>query len=327
MLIYHQAIFAPLNRLPLTFAEFRYTSLTTSLYFHMLEFSLYLIRFLSVLPVPNKRENNGKRDCQSRDFGEPEQDFGQTRTGSSGSKKAKKCWPRKKSHCWDKQQKAKYVSRFFRTTIYNLFWGIAPNQPIFKYAVEVNFVYQKPDGTECTIEMSKSTKKGTEHDYDKIKCQKVYEEAVGRYEALRKGGPFFYDRQASLYTLTKLQLEVVEINKNSYISSLQNIAFDVTQGISKRPNFKKAQFILKKVDESYQSTSNVIKKTVNPCPANADRTLLEAMNMVVSGPAFEKWELILIFSQNRQFSARTSSLSVHVFTTSSIWRTLSMKIW
>ncbi|KAF1770443.1 hypothetical protein GCK72_002262 [Caenorhabditis remanei] len=158
--------------------------------------------------------------------------------------------------------------------------SIAPNQPIFKYAVEVNFVYQKPDGTECTIEMSKSTKKGTEHDYDKIKCQKVYEEAVGRYEALRKGGPFFYDRQASLYTLTKLQLE--------------NIAFDVTQGISKRPNFKKAQFILKKVDESFQSTSNDIKKTVNPCPANADRTLLEAMNMVVSGPAFENKNVITV---------------------------------
>ncbi|PIC51465.1 hypothetical protein B9Z55_001970 [Caenorhabditis nigoni] len=157
---------------------------------------------------------------------------------------------------------------------------IAANQPIYKYAVQVNYVFVKDDGTECTVEMSKSTRKGTEHDNDKSRCQKVYKEAVSRYEALRTGGPFFYDRQASLYSLTKLKTE--------------NISFDVDKGICKRPNFKKAQFILKKVDDSFQSTSNDIKKTVNPCPGKADRTLLEAMNIIVSGPAFDNKNVITV---------------------------------
>uniref|UniRef100_A0A1I7TK02 Piwi domain-containing protein n=1 Tax=Caenorhabditis tropicalis TaxID=1561998 RepID=A0A1I7TK02_9PELO len=160
--------------------------------------------------------------------------------------------------------------------------AISPNQPIFKYAVQVNFVYGKADGTQVVIEMSKSLRKGTEHDNDKARCQKVYNEAIKRYDTLRTGGPYFYDRQASLYTLNKLKTE--------------NIAFDVVEGISKRPNFKKAQFVLKKVDESFQSTSNDINKTVNPCPANADKTLLEAMNIIVSGPAFENKNVITIGS-------------------------------
>ncbi|CAL2029349.1 unnamed protein product [Caenorhabditis brenneri] len=159
---------------------------------------------------------------------------------------------------------------------------IAPNQPIYKYAVEVKYFYSKADGSEIAVEMSKSVKKGTEHDNDKTRCQKVYNEAIKRYDALKTGGPFFYDRQASLYTLSKLKNE--------------NISFDVVEGISKRPNFKKAQFVLKKVDESFQSTSNDIKKTVHPCPANADKTLLEALNIVVSGPAYENKNVITIGS-------------------------------
>lgn len=158
--------------------------------------------------------------------------------------------------------------------------AIAPNQPIYKYAVQVNYVYEKADGTECAIEMSKSAKKGTEHDNDKSRCQKVYEEAVKKFAELKTGGPYFYDRQASLYSLTKLKNE--------------NIEFNVVEGISKRKNFKKAQFVLKKVDESFQSTSNDIKKTVNPCPAVADKTLLEALNIIVSGPAFENKNVITI---------------------------------
>ncbi|CCD71916.1 Piwi domain-containing protein [Caenorhabditis elegans] len=157
---------------------------------------------------------------------------------------------------------------------------IKPNQPIYKYAVQVNYVFRKPDGTEATIEMSKSAKKGTEHDNDKTRCQNVYNEAIKRYDELKTGGPFFYDRQASLYTLTKLKNE--------------SISFVVTDKICKRQNFKEAQFVLKKVDQSFQSTSNDVIKTTNSCPANADKTLLEAMNIIVSGPAFENKNVITV---------------------------------
>ncbi|EGT58828.1 hypothetical protein CAEBREN_03102 [Caenorhabditis brenneri] len=43
-----------------------------------------------------------------------------------------------------------------------------------------------------------------------------------------------------------------------------------------------------------QSTSNDIAKTVNSCPALADKTALEALNIIVSGPAFENQNVVTI---------------------------------
>ncbi|CAI2302977.1 unnamed protein product [Caenorhabditis sp. 36 PRJEB53466] len=157
--------------------------------------------------------------------------------------------------------------------------SIPANQPIFKYAVQVLFVYRKPDGSETAVEMSKSTKKGTEHDNDKVRCQKVFKKAVELCPDLRDAGSLFYDRQASLYSLKQLK---------------ENIVFTVVDGVSERKNFVKAQFGVKKVDESFQSTSNDIKNTVNPCPANADRTLLEALNIIVSNRAYNDDNVITI---------------------------------
>lgn len=157
---------------------------------------------------------------------------------------------------------------------------ITPNQPIYKYAVQVLYVYKKSDGSEAVVEMSKSAKKGTEHDNDKYRCQKVYREAIERYPELKKGGPFFYDRQASLYSLSQLKNE--------------EIRFSVTNGISKRVNFIRADFVLKKVDTSFQSTSNDIDQTVNAAPGKADKTLIEALNVIVSGPAFENKNVITV---------------------------------
>ncbi|CAL2047916.1 unnamed protein product [Caenorhabditis brenneri] len=157
---------------------------------------------------------------------------------------------------------------------------IAKNQPIYKYSVQVLYVYLNKDGAEATIEMSKSAKKGLQHEADKNRCQKMYQLAAQKNAALQSGGPYFYDRQASLYTLTQLKT--------------QKICFTESQGISRRPNFVRAEFKLEKVDQSFQSTSNDIAKTVNSCPALADKTALEALNIIVSGPAFENQNVVTI---------------------------------
>ncbi|EGT58926.1 hypothetical protein CAEBREN_07641 [Caenorhabditis brenneri] len=115
---------------------------------------------------------------------------------------------------------------------------IAKNQPIFKYAVIVLFVFKKADGSEAKLEMSKSTKKGAEHENDKNRCQKMYQLAVKKTPALQSGGPYFYDRQGSLYTLSQLKTE--------------EISCVVTEGVSRRPNFVRAEFLLQKVDQSFQ---------------------------------------------------------------------------
>lgn len=91
--------------------------------------------------------------------------------------------------------------------------AVKSNTPIYKYAVTIGYVYLNKDGKEKTIEMSKSAKKGTEHEMDKVRCQKVYAKAVKKYANLRNGGPYFYDRQHSLYSLTLLKDEVTDSEK------------------------------------------------------------------------------------------------------------------
>uniref|UniRef100_A0A8R1DRE7 Piwi domain-containing protein n=1 Tax=Caenorhabditis japonica TaxID=281687 RepID=A0A8R1DRE7_CAEJA len=157
---------------------------------------------------------------------------------------------------------------------------ITPNKPIYKYAVKVLYVFRTAENTEARVEMSKSARSGTEHENDKVRCQKVYKKAVERYDDLKKGGPFFYDRQACMYSLSKLKVD--------------NISFNVTEDVCKRRNFIRAEFELCKVEDSFQSTSNDVKKTVNRCPGLADRTLIEALNVIVSGPAFENKNVITV---------------------------------
>lgn len=66
------------------------------------------------------------------------------------------------------------------------------------------------------------------------------------------------------------------------------MAFEVTEGISARSNFVRAQFKIAKVAESFQSTSNDLMKAFSSTPALVDNTLCEALNIVISGPAYDK---------------------------------------
>ncbi|EFO85463.1 hypothetical protein CRE_23015 [Caenorhabditis remanei] len=72
---------------------------------------------------------------------------------------------------------------------------------------------------------------------------------------IKASGEFFYDRQASLYSRTKL-------------TAKDNIKLEF-----------RAVFKLKAVAESYQATSNGIRSTVHQAPALADKTLVEAISI------------------------------------------------
>lgn len=61
---------------------------------------------------------------------------------------------------------------------------------------------------EVAKSMSNDDSKGAEHENCKARCQKIYKMAVQKFPELAKGGPFFYDRQAELYSLSKLNDEV-----------------------------------------------------------------------------------------------------------------------
>ncbi|CAI2319039.1 unnamed protein product [Caenorhabditis sp. 36 PRJEB53466] len=157
---------------------------------------------------------------------------------------------------------------------------IAKNQPIFKYDVKILYFFRQADRTEpVAIELSKSTRPGVEHENDKERCVKVYKEVVAQHKEFSSGGPFFYDRQACLYSLSEIK---------------GSPSYSVERNISKRDNFVRAELTLTKAADSFQSTSNDIVNTVSQRPANADRTLLEALNVIVSAPAFENPNVVTV---------------------------------
>lgn len=150
---------------------------------------------------------------------------------------------------------------------------VQKNKPIYKYDIRVIYVYQKHDKTEQSKEKSNSIAKGPEHERDKKSCALVYEKAVHQCPELQKGGPFYYDRQKSLYSLTRLKNDTLTVT--------------VTGDVSANPSFLRAELTLTKVSESFQTTSNDLPKTINACPAEADKTFLEAMSLIVSGAPME----------------------------------------
>ncbi|EGT37927.1 hypothetical protein CAEBREN_04475 [Caenorhabditis brenneri] len=147
---------------------------------------------------------------------------------------------------------------------------VEKNKPIFKYSVEINFYYKKADGTEHSKEKSNSVAKGPEHERNKDCCSLVYRKAAQKSPELQKGGPFYYDRQKCLYSLTRLKNDTLTVTVTG-------------QDISANPSFLRAEMKLTKVAESFQTTSNDVAKSINVCPAEADKTILEALSLIVSG--------------------------------------------
>uniref|UniRef100_A0A1I7UIK0 Piwi domain-containing protein n=1 Tax=Caenorhabditis tropicalis TaxID=1561998 RepID=A0A1I7UIK0_9PELO len=160
---------------------------------------------------------------------------------------------------------------------------ITKNQPIFKYSIKIEYFYRRLDGSECSVEFSRSTKNGTGHEEDKDRCQRVYLMAAKKFAA-GDASQFFYDRQASLYTLKNLKI------------GQEGKAFEFKNDISKRANFLKATLTIKPVEDSFQATTNDITRCISSCPGLSDKTLLEAMNNIVSGPAINNPEVITIGS-------------------------------
>ncbi|CCD70367.1 Piwi-like protein [Caenorhabditis elegans] len=147
--------------------------------------------------------------------------------------------------------------------------NLEKNHSIFKYSVQVLFVYQKSDGTELVLEKSKSVGSGCDHERSKSHCLRVYRKAAKQCQELKSGGPFCYDSQGCLYSFSKL--------KNDEFST--NIT---GSDISNNPKFLRVEFKLAKVQESFQTTTNDVAKSVNCRPALQEKTILEAMNQIVS---------------------------------------------
>ncbi|PIC25272.1 hypothetical protein B9Z55_018267 [Caenorhabditis nigoni] len=153
----------------------------------------------------------------------------------------------------------------------------AANTPIYKYDVNIVLVYKNGDGAEVAIEKSKSTKSGSAHDVDKALCRNVFDMAMQKLKGFN-GQNSFYDLQASMYTLKKLPMEA-------------DFSVTLTTGVSAAPNFVRAVFTLKAVATTYQASTNDLRRTATSAPALADKSILEALSLFISGPALANPEV------------------------------------
>lgn len=158
--------------------------------------------------------------------------------------------------------------------------NLEKNKPIYKYAVKT-ILYLQRDSKTITCEASKSTEKGPEHERQKNVCSKAYLKACQQLPDLHNGGGFYYDRQASLYSWTKLKSDTVMVELKG-------------SDISERSDFIKAEISITKVAGTFQSSTNDIAKTENLQPAMADKTIIEALNLIVSGEALKSKNVFTI---------------------------------
>ncbi|CAO4373498.1 unnamed protein product [Caenorhabditis nigoni] len=107
-----------------------------------------------------------------------------------------------------------------------------PPAPLFKYKVSVKYTYSLQFGQEATIDFSDSKSKGTLLEQDKKRCAHLYKNVMHRFG---QEGKMIYDCQSTLYSFNEI--------------SEENCSFTITEGISRRPNFVRAQFSLERQND------------------------------------------------------------------------------
>ncbi|PIC33544.1 hypothetical protein B9Z55_013487 [Caenorhabditis nigoni] len=142
---------------------------------------------------------------------------------------------------------------------------------IFKYNVIVTYITMKDGGkTETFVEVSKSARKDSQLEQDKIRSFKVVKEAFNLISQLREDRrPRFYDCQGCLYTFAMFL-------KPSYSITLKD-------GISTIPTFVRASCQITRSRESFEITVEDIKNTVSKYPGNENKSLLYALKTIIEG--------------------------------------------
>ncbi|EFP07025.1 hypothetical protein CRE_21607 [Caenorhabditis remanei] len=174
---------------------------------------------------------------------------------------------------------------------------LSPKFTVYQYAVTINYVFSRPGGGEVTIPISKSNKMDKEHEKDKNRCRSVYTKAMSSYVNLRNGGTLFYDGQGILWSLSELENE--------------NISLIITEGISKRPNFIRAEFKLNKILGSGELSSDDVWKSVHQCPGEADKSIHQAIStMIAEGP--NSRSSVLELNNTTHYLMKGNNLPIHL---------------
>ncbi|ULT82112.1 hypothetical protein L3Y34_011824 [Caenorhabditis briggsae] len=145
--------------------------------------------------------------------------------------------------------------------------NVEPNTPVYNYSVKILYVFSTADDKEATIEFSNFQETGAKQDRARRFCQRAFTEALQLCPELR--------------TPSKAQ-------------SKKEIDITIQKKVSSARNFVRAEFKLAAVAETYQATSNDMKRIANACPALADKTFPEALSIFISGPAYANSNVITI---------------------------------
>ncbi|CAP25983.2 Protein CBG05516 [Caenorhabditis briggsae] len=118
---------------------------------------------------------------------------------------------------------------------------------------------------------SKHPKERDDYQRDLAMCRGVYRRAVEHYPQLQTGGPFFYDSQNSLWSLSQLNTE--------------KLSFTIYEGVTNLSNFIKADFVLYPIEVAKELSTNDIENTATLAPADADKRLHQAITTILAdGP-------------------------------------------
>lgn len=172
-------------------------------------------------------------------------------------------------------------------------WSITPtkNFPIYRYDIRILEEFQASSRGEAPM---KEVTKQTREDYISIerknKCVAIYL-AITEREAkfFHKRECLVYDRASILYSID--QLDVGPNETKSFVLSPQEFPREVNK------ECVKVHFNIKRCTEDFQLTTNDLKRTASNKPAEANRSLLQFFELLLSQEAF--------FTENRFVSYGT----------------------
>ncbi|CAB3408067.1 unnamed protein product [Caenorhabditis bovis] len=146
---------------------------------------------------------------------------------------------------------------------------LVPNVPIYKYDVNIVIFYTKETGEVVSHEITKESRNSDQNFRSKDQCRAAYLYVLEHHRnVFGKENTCFYDQQASLYSTKDLG------EKNVFIIP--------TTVITPQASAHEVKMKIERVDIEFQASTNDIQATVHVVPRNANKTLLEALNTMLS---------------------------------------------
>ncbi|CAD6197848.1 unnamed protein product [Caenorhabditis auriculariae] len=158
------------------------------------------------------------------------------------------------------------VSNLAKTTI-------PKNTQFSKYDVNIELGFENTDRVKSLTRGG--SKDDTTQQERRMQATAIYKKAVSQNASFFKNATCFYDRQANLYSLEKLECGPEGTTFEFSPRDFEFLSQDVV----------KVTITFSAVADSFQANTNNLASSCRPRASESDKTLLEAVNLIVSGKA------------------------------------------